>query len=318
MDQKQTIYFMTLVGGLAGLLCWSLVVWIPGSFQLAQESFWLVDVINLTLFGALIGGLTVGFADGWSGDRILARWVFSGLAIGFLCGSLSGISQAGLSRLLATESSLLSRSLSWMVAGGLIGWGAGLRWITLNKRRALHALLGGMGGGALGGAVFASLGSGIPDVSQAVGFMLTGMGITSGVTLAPVLMRDGILTFMTSEDPRATKKYGSHQKQWELQNGDRYVVGSLGADQTLTIYAQEVQVFIPDAQVAPRHAILSGRHQRFFVDRHPESIDSAGQFVYSLSVNGSDVEGPRELTDGDLILVGQTCLRFQSKRRPQR
>lgn len=317
MNLKQTIYFMTLVGGVAGLLCWAFVVWIPGSFRFTQESFWLVDFINLTLLGGLIGGLTVGFADHWSGDRVLVRWVLSGVVIGLVFGGMSGLIQAGMSGLLAEQSSLLSRTLSWMVAGSLIGLGAGMRWVTQNKHRAFHALLGGLAGGALGGTVFASLGGGIPDLSQAMGFMLTGMGITSGVTLAPVLMRDGVLTFVGSEDRRAQKKYGQRQKQWELQSGDRCCVGSLGADQTMTIYAQEVQVFIPDSLVAPRHAILSGNHQRFFIERHPEGLDPIGPFALPLLVNGSEVRGRLELKDGDTIQVGQTALQFNNRRRRQ-
>lgn len=95
MSLKQTICFIALAGGLAGLLCWSLVIWIPGSFHFSQESSWLVDLINLTILRGLIGGFTVGFADHSSGDRVLARWVFLGVVVGLVSGGMSGIIQAG-------------------------------------------------------------------------------------------------------------------------------------------------------------------------------------------------------------------------------
>src|SRR3989442_10777060 len=153
MSLKQTIYFMALVGGFAGLLCWGLVIWVPAFLTFTQETFWLADLINLTILGGLIGGLSVWFADRWSGDQVIARWVLAGTFIGALAGCLSGLVQVAIGGAFTHQSPLLSRILSWTVAGGFIGLGTGLRWVGLNKNRGLHALTGGLCGGTLGGIV---------------------------------------------------------------------------------------------------------------------------------------------------------------------
>src|SRR5262249_8576093 len=59
LNLKGKIYFMALVGALAGLLCWCAVVWIPDAFTIRQEQQWLLDPAMLVILGALIGGLTV-------------------------------------------------------------------------------------------------------------------------------------------------------------------------------------------------------------------------------------------------------------------
>src|SRR5262249_35770077 len=145
---------------------------------------------------------------------------------------------------------------SWMIVGAFIGFGTGLRWAGVNKLRILHALGGGMFGGMVGGLVFASSPENSPqltDVFRALGFMITGIGITCGVALAPVLLRDGVLRFISSGDGRAQNKYGPNRKEWELHAGDSYLAGSMGAESTMSMFGQEIQIYIPDAMVNTRH-----------------------------------------------------------------
>ena len=89
MNLKQTVYFMTLVGAVAGLCCWFLQATI-GDFAVgvgqAQQ-----NLIGATLMGALIGGLTVGFADHWSSDRVVVKWVVAGTVLGALAGIVGGL-----------------------------------------------------------------------------------------------------------------------------------------------------------------------------------------------------------------------------------
>jgi hypothetical protein len=143
--------------------------------------------------------------------------------------------------------------------------------------------------------------------------MVTGMGITLGVTLAPVLLRDGVLLFISSADPRAQNKYGSPQQQWVIQDGDRFVVGSQGAESG-TLYARPVDIYIPDAMVAKRHAVLFAANKRFFVQQHQDNVGPQGQPLKTLQHNQSNVTGTRELRDGDELVIGQTLLQFSSRR----
>src|SRR5688500_5110807 len=103
MSLRQTIYFMALVGGLAGLVCWSVVVWLT----------WMPDLISAAVLGMLIGGLTVWFSDRWSGGQVVARWVFAGVAIGFAAGCMSGLFQLWIGSVLVDQKSLAVIA-SWM------------------------------------------------------------------------------------------------------------------------------------------------------------------------------------------------------------
>src|SRR5262249_55753697 len=155
--------------------------------------------------------------------------------IGLCAGLAGGLLQIPITRNLAS-SPLLTRLISWMLVGSFIGLGLGLRWIHVNKARAAHAYIGGLLGGALGALVFANLGSRIPDLPHAISFILVGVGICFGVTLAPILLRDGVLQFVSSGDARAQMKFGKARKEWELQQGDSYTIGSRSQDQSMTRY----------------------------------------------------------------------------------
>jgi len=316
MSLKQTVYFMALVGAIAGLCCWLLQLWI-GDLEIITGQASL-GILVTTIMGALIGGLTVGFSDHWSSERAVARWVAVGVALGGLAGIVSGmLSLPILSNVIQANSSGLGsavgRPLTWLIAGGLIGLVIGLRWFGVNRLRSVHALLGGLVGGGLGGVVFTFLG-GENLFFQALAYMLTGMGITLGVTLAPVLLRDGVLHFISSADPRAQNKYGSPQQEWVVQEGDRFVIGSQGSERNMTLYGRPVDIYVPDAMVAKRHAVLFAKGKRFYLQQHSENVGPQGQPLATLQVNNANVVSTRELRDGDEIVLGQTMLRFFSKK----
>ena len=317
MNLNQNVYFMSLVGGIAGLLCWGLTATIS-EIPAAAMSGWIIMTIETTIMGALIGGMTVGFADKWGGDRLLFRWVLMGVLLGTAAGAASGLinmpiqtnmqAGAGVARVVAASIAL------WLITGALIGLVTGLRWAGVNPFRAVHAMLGGMIGGTIGGLVFYFLGH-RGEVFVALAYVLTGTGISLGVTLAPVLLRDGILQFISSGDPRAQNKYGSPRQEWLIQSGDRLIIGSQGADQSQTRFSRDVQIYIPDAMAAKRHAILYERKKHFFLQQHPDNVGQRGQPLSALQVGRANVVGTVELRDGDDVLIGQTLLRFYTTRK---
>jgi MFS family permease len=281
----------------------------------AQDTVWLADVLSSTILGAFIGGLTVAFTDRWAGSRVMPRWVISGTVIGLLAGLAAGLIQIPITNNLAAQAPVLTRVIVWMLAGSLIGLGAGLRWVTVNSARAAHAFAGGLLGGALGGLLFAGLGSRIPDLSQALSFVLTGVGISFGITLAPILLRDGVLQFVSSGDARAQSKFGPSHKEWELQQGDSYTIGSQSQDLSKTRYRPDVEIFIPDAAIAARHATLFGREGGFYIARHPDASGPAGLAKHVLKVGGKTVTTSFQLRHSDDILIGRTALRFVTRRK---
>jgi hypothetical protein len=315
VNVKQNLYFMALVGALAGLLCWLGQAYLSDYVQTP----WILITVVASLMGALVGGLTVGFADNWNAERVMAQWVLMGTLLGAAAGCVAGlvfIPVAG-SMTAATASArtiVLGRVVIWLVAGGSIGLVTGLRWAGVNPLRALHAMLGGLVGGAVGALVFAVLGS--KEWVQPIAYMMTGLGITLGVQLAPVLLRNGVLQFISSGDARAQNKYGSPQQEWMLQEGDRLVIGSLSAGREGgTMYTRPVDVYIPDAMVSPRHALLFEKTKRFYIELHRENTGPQGQPLSPLELNGQNVAAAKELRDGDDLVIGQTLLRFSSRKK---
>jgi hypothetical protein len=305
MSVKQTVYFMGLVGAIAGLICWALQSWIGDLVTLPQGEF---TVLVTTLMGALIGGMTVGFSDRGSADRVVLKWILAGVVSGALAGLVGGLIYLPIasSVMQSSESGaglLIGRPLTWLIAGALIGLATGLRWVSINRLRPVHALLGGLVGGLIGGLLFT--------------FLVSGLGITLGVALAPVLLRDGVLQFISSADPRAQNKYASPQQEWIVQDGDRLVVGSQGSERNATLYARAVDIYLPDARAARRHAVLSAQRKRFYLEPHPENVGPQGQPLSVLQVNNVNVTSTRELHDRDEVIVGQTLLRFVSRQKPE-
>lgn len=316
MSLYQTVYFMSLVGGLAGLIAWAANALLSPAFPAAAEA-WLPDLAASSTLGALIGGLHVYFSDKWAGARIQSRWIVSGVLIGLLAGVCAGLAGILIEKRISPQYPAFARVLVWMLTGCSIGLGLGLRWVSVNPIRVVHALTGGLVGGAVGGSIFAGLGTQVPDLSQAVGFVLVGVGICFGITFAPILLREGLLQFISSGDPRAQNKFGRRRKQWEIQQGDHYIVGSRSQDVSKTSYRPDVQVFIPDAAIAPRHAVVYAQNGRFHLARHPDTGGEAGLARYVLRVRGKSVVRAQELRDSDDILIGRTALRFQAIKREQ-
>lgn len=312
MSSIQTVYFMSLVGGLSGLLCWALIAPIAEYIKFAPEYRWAQLAVNTTIMGSLIGGMTVGFADRWSSDRLLFRWILAGVLLGTAAGAGSGLVYAPVFNAIVAKGQgglldVAARTALWLITGGLIGLVTGLRWANVNPLRSVHAMVGGMAGGTLGGLVF-YLAPG--DFFQAFAFVLTGLGISLGVTLAPLLLREGVLHFVQSGDPRAQNKYGSPRQEWLIQAGDRFVIGSQSAGNTMTRYSRDVQIYLPDAMVAEFHATLFERKKRFYLQLHPYNAGPAGEPESPLQVGRENVIGTRELRNGDEILIGQTLVRF--------
>jgi len=313
MSLYQTLYYMSLVGGMAGLFSWATVTLILALVRSVGPS-WTPDLIAATVLGGFIGGLTVAFTDRWSGGVSMPRWILSGALIGMVAGALAGAVQIPITGALGESAPVLTRVVAWMLAGSLIGLGVGLRWIAINRMRAVHAFAGGLLGGALGGLVFSLLGSQIPDLSPALSFVLTGVGICFGITLAPILLRDGALRFISSGDARAQSKFGHTNKEWEIADGDSYVIGSQSQNLSHTSYRPEVQIFIPDAAIAARHATLFAKDRRFYIARHPDAAGSSGLARFVLRVRNTTVESTHELRDNDDILVGRTALKFVTRK----
>jgi hypothetical protein len=271
---QQTIWEMALVGALAGVICW--FIWSLLQIPLAIDVEYY-DMIAFTLLGALIGGLSVGVNDRRLGDAIVPLWILFGVVGGAVAGAAGGWI-ARYVRAAMIDAGFAADALSWLISGALIGFGISLRWWKVNRSRVFNGLLGGMAGGMVGGLAYLLLANLIGGGnSQAIGMALAGLGITTFISLAPILTRQGMLEFVNSADAATQKRYKQSRKQWEIHNGEKYVIGRLSASQSTTMLSPELQIYIPDSLVEPRHAILLSRDRRFYIEPHPSITLNAGK-----------------------------------------
>jgi len=271
---QQTIWEMALIGALAGVICW--FIWSLLQIPLAIDVEYY-DMIAFTLLGALIGGLSVGVNDRRLGDAIVPLWIL----IGVVCGAVAGAAGGWIARFIRAamiDASFAADVLSWLIAGALIGFGISFRWWRVNRSRVFNGLLGGMAGGVVGGLAYLLLANLIGGGnSQAIGMALAGLGITTFISLAPILTRQGVLEFVNSSDAATQKRYKQSRKQWDIHNGEKYVIGRLSASQSTTMLSPELQIYVPDSLVEPRHAILISRDRRFYIEPHPSITLTAGK-----------------------------------------
>lgn len=312
MNVYRGLYYATLMGTVGGLLAAlaALITMVP----VADSGLrWLPDALYLVYFGILVAiVLFLHF------DRVLLRKLrFSSVGWGLLCGGVAG----GLAALLAqalrsgigTTSPVLYRLSVWALCFSVIGLGIGLRWVLSNRVRVLHAYIGSLAGGLLGGAAFVLFSPHMGGLST-VGLMLAGAGTGFGAGIAPILVREGIMRFVSSGDARAHNKLGSQHATWNLDVDESYVLGSNQTAQNGTRFQQGADIWIPDSAVAPRHAIVFSKEGRFFIVRHPDVAGPEGIAKYVLRIKGKTVVSSQELHAADDVLIGRTALRFEGRK----
>lgn len=313
MSPHHPAYFSILTGSVSGLLAWALASLTDAAFAHRPEQ-WISDALILVCLGAILGPLLFLFLDRVSGSRFRWRSVGLGLLFGVIFAVAAAAAASVFRARIANESPMLYRLAVWVFASSLIALGLGLRWARSNRMRVLHTYAGGLVGGLLGGLLFTSAGAHAPEVCQAFGLMLTGAGTSFGAALSPLMIAEGALQFISSGDARAQSKYGRANRQWSIEQGESYVLGCLATSQTDTRFQPGADIFIPDASLAPRHAVIFGKDGQFYVARHPDAGGPAGIARFVLRVRGKTVTTSQVLNDSDDLLVGKTALRFAGRK----
>ncbi len=314
MSLYRGLYFATLVGMIGGLIAAVLAALLTVAVT-GSGARGLPDLLTMLLFG-----ITVAIAVYLYFDRLLLNRVRgSSIGFGLLFGGIAALLAAALSWLLASgvgrSAPSLYRIAAWALCFSVIGLGLGLRWAKSNITRLLHTYVGGLVGGLLGGLVFMLF---TPHLSAGVsmcGLMLAGAGTGFGAGIAPVLVREGVVRFVSSGDARAQNKLGKNKTAWDVGVDESYVLGSTPTAQSGSKFQQGADMYIPDSAVAPRHAVIFSKDGRFFVARHPDAGGPEGISKYVLRVRGKTVVNSQELRPADDLLIGRTALRFDSKRR---
>jgi hypothetical protein len=310
------LYFSALSGALAGLVAWGTNALLSAAIETTSVD-WTADGIIVLLLALFLAPFLFTQMDRFAGRPF--RWgaIGIGIVVAVVSAAFAIALQWFLRNNVSAESPLLYRLAGWSLAGSVLGAGIGCRWMKSNRMRILHTYTGGLGGGLLGGLLFAGLGPHQPELCQAAGLMLTGAGIGFGAGIAPLLIQDGAVQFISSADARAQSKYGRAHKLWELQHEETYVLGSLATSQSETRFQPGAEIFIPDFSIAPRHGVIYSKEGRFYVARHPDAGGAEGIAKHVLRVRGKTVTSSQELAEGDDILIGRTALRFTTKRQSE-
>ncbi len=313
MSVYRGLYFATLAGAFGGLIAWA--IGLTGVVLLGAGSLhWLPDTLMLVAFGLVVGMAVYLQLDRALLGRVRGSSVGYGMLFGGL-GSLVAVAAAfGFERTLAPVSPLLYRLAVWTICFSLIALAVGMRWINSNRARVLHTYAGGLVGGLLGGLLFVLFAPHLPAGVALGSLVLAGAGTSFGAGIAPVLVREGMMRFISSGDARAQNKLGKAGKLWDLTAEESYVVGSAMTPQGGTVFQQGADIWLPDTAVAPRHAVLFSKEGRYFIARHPDASGPEGIAKYVLRIKGKTVVCSQELRPADDLLIGRTALRFESRK----
>ncbi len=299
---------MTLAGLVGGLVAWALIEIImrPDLVASADEAT-ARNIVSTVVVGFAIG-LVIAVWEGISA-RSMAKvgrtlvWAVPSLALTTVIGGVAAnalytawmesVVDRLMSRAIAldwSEEELLQafssaahmpRGVAWAVVGLAAGTGIGLA--SRQAQRMLNGALGGVVGGFVGGAVFDFFTSGM--AARAVGLAVTGLAVGLGIGLVEVARRQHWLEIMAG---------GMAGKQFILYSA-RTTVGA-AADNDVTL--------IKDPGIAARHAILASSDRGITA--------SAADPTAPLLVNGAPIS-PQRLTDGDVLQLGSTMLRYRDK-----
>ena len=314
MSLYRGLYSATLIGTVGGLTASLLSALASVAFADSGHR-WLPDAVTLFVFGCAVAIAVYLYFDTLLLGRIRGASVGYGLLFGGVAGLLAGALSYGLARGIGPTAPTLYRIAVWALCFSVIGLGLGLRWARANVARVLHTYAGGLVGGLLGGIVFILFTPHLPAGVAASGLMLAGAGMGFGAGIAPVLVREGALRFVSSGDARAQNKLGKNKTAWDLDVEESYTLGSAMTAQGGAKFQQGGDIYIPDSAVAPRHAVVFSKDGRYFIARHPEAGGPEGVAKYVLRVKGKTVVSSQELSPADDLLIGRTALRFDSRKR---
>ena len=314
MNLYRGLFFATLVGTLAGLAT-SLLSELSMILAAGSGLAWLPDTLTLVLFGVLVAVALFAHFDRVLLGSVHGSSIGYGLLFGSVAAALAAVLAVALMRGIAPTAPTLARVAVWSLCFSMIGLGLGLRWAKSNRARVLHTYAGGLAGGLVGGLVFVLF---APHLSAGIhmsALMLAGAGTGFGAGIAPVLVREGRMRFVSSGDARAQNKLGKVRTQWDLNVEDSYVLGSAFTSSGGTRFQQGADIVIPDAAIAPRHAVVFSKDGRFFIARHPDASGPEGVAKFVLRIKGKTVMTSQELHPDDDLLIGRTALRFENRRK---
>ena len=285
MSRRMRTYFYAVLGAIGGLIGWQV-----------SDMLGLSFVSNLyfseAVVGALVGlciGLFIGITEGVM-TRNIVQALKSGLFSGLL-GLIAGGIGLPLSEFLfqSVGAGILGRALGWGVFGLLIGLAEGV----VGKSQIWKGMLGGLIGGALGGVLLEAAHSWLKDplTGKAAGLVLLGASVGAFISLIVVLLSRAWLE-VTSGKLKGTEFI---LDKFMHAGGPAIAIGSSPL---------KSEIVLPDPDIAPQHAMLTGDGKQFSV----KDMSLSGTFI-----NNKKIERV-QLANGQKIRMGNTEMVYHEKR----
>ncbi len=285
MSRRMRTYFYAVLGAIGGLIGWQASDALGLSFA---ASLYLSEAIVGALVGLCIG-LFIGMTEGLM-TRNPVQAARAGL-FGALLGLFAGAIGLPLGEFLfqGVGAGLFGRALGWSVFGLLIGLAEGV----VGKSQAWKGMLGGLIGGGLGGVLLeaAHVWWKNPSTGKAAGLLLLGAAVGAFISLIVVLLSRAWLEVASGK----LKGTEFILDKFMHAGGPSIAIGSSPL---------KSEIVLPDPDVAPQHAVLSGDGHQFTL----KDISLAGTFI-----NNKRIEIAR-LSDGQRIRMGNTEMIYHEKR----
>jgi hypothetical protein len=278
-------YYYAIFGAIGGLVGWQISNLLGLSFV---SSLYASEAVVGALVGASIG-LLIGISEG----ALTLNLFQAGKAglLGGLLGLLAGAIGLPLSEWLFQNAGagMLGRALGWSLFGALLGLAEGL----VGRSQVWKGVLGGALGGALGGflleAMHRMLGNSL--AGKAIGLLLLGACAGAFISLIVVLLSRAWL------EVKSGKLKGTEfiLDKFMRAKGPAVAIGSSPL---------KSEIVLPDPDIAPQHAMLTGDGTRFTI----KDMSLSGTFIDKKRIERT------QLANGANIRMGNTEMVYHEKR----
>ena len=285
MNRRMRTYFYAVFGAIGGLIGWQMSNFLGLSFI---KNLYISEAIVGALIGFVIG-LFIGITEGLLTQNFVQA-IKAGL-FSALLGLIAGAIGLPLSEFLfqAVGAGILGRILGWGIFGLLLGLAEGV----VGKSQAWKGMLGGLIGGAVGGALLESAPKWLsnPLTGKAAGLVLLGASVSAFISLIVVLLSRAWLEVASGK----LKGTEFILDKFMKAGGPAIAIGSS---------ALKSEIVLPDPDIAPQHAMLTGDGMRFSL----KDMSLAGTYI-----NGKKIERT-QLSNGQKIRMGNTDMIYHEKR----
>ncbi len=285
MSRRMRTYFYAVLGAIGGLIGWQVSDMLGLSFT---PNLYMSEAVVGALVGLCIG-LFIGITEGLM-TRNIVQAIKAGGFSGLL-GLVAGAIGLPLSEFLfqSAGAGYFGRALGWGIFGLLIGLAEGV----VGKSQVWKGMLGGLIGGALGGVLLEVVHNLLKDplIGKASGLVLLGASVGAFISLIVVLLSRAWLE-VTSGKLKGTEFI---LDKFLHAGGPAIAIGSS---------ALKSEIVLPDPDIAPQHAMLTGDGKQFSV----KDMSLSGTFI-----NNKKIELAR-LVNGQRIRMGNTEMVYHEKR----